>query len=62
MGIMGIIESYSSLSSKEQRIICTAAIANVPAGLSLLKVYFPDITPAEFQALREHCASKEFSI
>ena len=56
----GIIERYLSLSPGEQRIVRSACAAPDPVGaISLLRLYFPEITFADLQALKEYIASQK---
>lgn len=55
----GIVERYLSLSPNEQRIVRTACFADVPAAFGLLRLYFPQMTPADLQTLKEYIASQK---
>lgn len=55
-----IIEEYLSLSPGEQHIVRSACAApDLEGSLSLLRLYFLQITPADLRALKEHIASQK---
>ena len=54
-----IIEEYLALSPGEQHIVRSAcATPDLEGALSLLRLYFLQITPADLRTLKEHIAKK----
>jgi hypothetical protein len=56
--VTDIITEYLSLPHREQRIISAACNA-LHAGLSLLRLHFPGITPGDLRCLQSYIAQQK---
>ena len=54
-----IIERYLSLPPPDQTLVRAACAVSDARALSVLRLDFPDVTPAELQTLKEHIASQK---